>query len=136
MTPAEILAHGDFSLVVLNGAVTRTFTGRGVSDLYNLLTLEPALLKGASIADKVVGKGAAALMILGKVSRLHAAVISEAALDLFAGSDVGVTYTRRVPSIINRAGTGPCPVESLCAGCSTPAECLPLISSFLHRSDR
>ena len=62
----EILHGGGWSLVVDNGAI-RTFSGRGVSDLYGLLTREPETLRGASVADKVVGKGAAALMVLGGV---------------------------------------------------------------------
>ena len=36
-----------------------------------------------------------------------------------------------VPHIINRAGDGICPVERLCAGARTAAECLPLIEGFL-----
>ena len=43
----------------------RIFRERGVADLFRLLREEPQLLRGAFIADKVVGKGAAALMVLG-----------------------------------------------------------------------
>ena len=57
--------------MIANGDNIRTFTQRGVADLYDLLTQEPDFLKGASIADKVVGKGAAALMILGGIRELH-----------------------------------------------------------------
>ena len=55
------------SCVIRNGDVTRIFRERGVKDLYRLLEEEPELLDGAFVADKVVGKGAAALMILGGV---------------------------------------------------------------------
>lgn len=41
----EILHGGGWSLVVDNGAI-RTFSGRGVSDLYGLLTREPETLRG------------------------------------------------------------------------------------------
>ena len=60
----NLLHSGGYSCVIANGDNIRTFTQRGVADLYDLLTQEPDFLKGASIADKVVGKGAAALMIL------------------------------------------------------------------------
>ncbi len=40
----------------------RIFRERGVADLFRLQHEEPQLLRGAFIADKVVGKGAAALM--------------------------------------------------------------------------
>ena len=60
----RLLHEGKHSLVVSNGEV-RTFDRRGVADLYALLREDSDFLKGASVADKVVGKAAAALMILG-----------------------------------------------------------------------
>jgi len=38
-----------------------------------------------------------------------------------------------VPNIVNRAGTGTCPVEQLCAGAASAAECLPLIEGFMQK---
>lgn len=128
----DILHDSACSLVVGKGDDIATYNGRGVSDLYRLLTTEPSALRGACIADKVVGKGAAALMILGGISALWADVISQAAIDLLADSDIAVQYGRKVPHIINRQGIGVCPVERLCADASTADECLPLIKSFLQ----
>ena len=104
---------------------------RGVKDLLRILDSDPSMLKDALIADKVVGKGAAALMIAGGVKSVYADVISRPALELFASSPVTVTYGTAVPNIINRAGTGVCPVETLCKDCRTAEECLPLIESFV-----
>ena len=42
-------------------------------------------------------------------------------------------YTVVVPGIMNRAGTGTCPVEQLCAGAASAAECLPLIEGFMQK---
>ena len=130
---ATLLKEGNHSLVLTNGDRTLTFDGRGVRDLYILYTQQPELLNGAAIADKVVGKGAAALMIVGKVARLHALVLSRPALELFGRSDVDVTYDVLVDNIINRSGTGVCPVEELCSVCYTPQMCIPLIGDFLSR---
>ena len=94
---------------------------------------EPELLDGAFVADKVVGKGAAALMILGGVEGLFADVVSRAALDLFAAAGKAVAYTVAVPHIINRADDGICPVERLCAEAQTAEECLPLIEGFIRK---
>lgn len=104
----------------------RIFRERGVADLFRLL-------RGAFIADKVVGKGAAALMVLGGVEGLFADVVSRPALELLAGAGIAVEYTVVVPGIMNRAGTGTCPVEQLCAGAETAAECLPLIEGFMQK---
>ena len=111
----------------------RIFRERGVADLFRLLREEPQLLRGAFIADKVVGKGAAALMVLGGVEGLFADVVSRAALDLLAAAGKAVAYTVAVPHIVNRAGTGTCPVEQLCAGAASAAECLPLIEGFMQK---
>lgn len=120
------------SCVVRNGDEVRIFRERGVKDLYRMLREEPQLLDGAFVADKVVGKGAAALMILGGVGELHADVISRPARLLLAASPVHVSYTLEVPYIVNRTRTGQCPVETLCRDCATAAEALPLIRNFIE----
>lgn len=63
----RLLHEGGYSCVIRKEEI-RTFTQRGVADLYDLLNQHPAFLHGAQVADKVVGKAAAALMVLG-VSR-------------------------------------------------------------------
>lgn len=119
------------SCIIHNNGATRTFHERGVKDLHRLLTQEPEILRGASLADKVVGKGAAALMIVGGVAWVYADVISKAAMVLFEQSRVEVQYKQIVPNIINRTGTDICPVEKLCRNCKTAEECLPLIDKFI-----
>lgn len=106
---------------------------RGVRDLMNFLKNSPEVLRGALMADKVVGKGAAALMILGGVKGIYADVISVKAYELLDKSGVDVQYGVIVENIINREGTGNCPVETLCSDCATAEECLPLIEAFLSR---
>lgn len=124
------------SCIIRNNGTTRTFHERGVKDLHRLLMQEPEILSGASLADKVVGKGAAALMIAGGVAWVYTDVISQAAMELFEQSRVEVQYGEIVPNIINRAGTDICPVEKLCRDCKTAAECLPLIDKFIKEMSR
>lgn len=63
----ELLHSARCSCVILKDGKPRLFRERGVKDLYRLLTTEPSSLAGAFVADKVVGKAAAALLILGGV---------------------------------------------------------------------
>lgn len=100
---------------------------RGVKDLFEM----QSALSGAFIADKVVGKGAAALMVTGRVRGVYANVISRPALALLQENDINVSYKTLVDNIINRAGTDICPVEKLTAKCTTASECLPLIEQFI-----
>ena len=124
------------SCVIANGERIESFHERGVKDLHRLLCDDRALLDGAFIADKVVGKGAAALMVAGGVREVYADVMSRAALSLFQQSGVAVEYGTLVDNIINRAGTDICPVEKLCMQCSTADECLPLITQFIESMRR
>ena len=112
------------------------FHERGVKDLHRLLHDDRALLNGAFIADKVVGKGAAALMVAGGVREVYTDVISRGALSLFTQSGVEVEFGLLVENIINRTGTDICPVEKLCLRCLTAEECLPLIDEFIEQMNR
>ena len=119
------------SCVVYNNGQTLLFHSRGVQDIHHLLHTSPTTLRGAMIADKVVGKGAAALMIAGGVEWVYAEVISQAALALFAEHNIEVEVGSIVPNIINRAGTDICPVEKLCLPKSDIEECVGLIDEFV-----
>ena len=50
-----------------NGDRIRTFTRRGVVDLYDLLVQEPEFLHGAFVAEKVIGKMAVDVLDIGAV---------------------------------------------------------------------
>jgi iron complex outermembrane receptor protein len=132
---ASVLHVGDFSLVVANPIIS-TYNGRGVSDLYRMVSEHDTILLNAFVADKIVGKGAAALMVLGGVKAIYADVISSAALQLLRNASIEVECSVEVPHIINRKGTDICPIEKLCSACSTAEECLPLITDFLTKMKR
>lgn len=129
----DLLHRGGFSLVMMKDEFLRTFTQRGVADLYGLLTEDPDYMAGALVADKVVGKGAAALMVLGGVMDVYADVISEPALQMLRSAGVPVRYKQLVPFIENRSKTGVCPVETLCRDVERAEEALPLIADFLEK---
>ena len=62
----DILHNEGLTLVIksADGNLHR-FTQRGVKDLLALVTEQPQMLQGALIADKAVGKAAAACMAVG-----------------------------------------------------------------------
>lgn len=129
----ETLHNGNYSCVVRHNKGVVLCHGRGVSDLYKMLNETPQLLKDSQIADKIVGKGAAALIIMGGVSQVYADVISEPAKLLFEQYGISPRFANCVPNIINRDGSGICPVEQLCEKCTTPEECIPLITEFITK---
>lgn len=120
------------SCVIRNGKDIRVFRERGVKDLYRLLKEEPEFLKGAFVADKVVGKAAAVLMILGGVKELFAGVASFPALELCRKTGLRVGCIHEVPYIVNRMQTGWCPLEIRCKNLETPEECRIKIEEFIN----
>lgn len=128
----ERLIAGGYSCVVGKGGTIRTFSRRGVADLYDLLLHDADFLQGAEVADKVVGKGAAALLALGKVQRVYAALISEPALRLLLAEGIAVDYGEAVDYIKNRTQTGSCPLEARCKDEDDPRKLLPLITRFIE----
>ena len=96
MTSLVNLLHKEnYSCVIFGLNETRTFSRRGVIDLYDLLLNDRTFLKGALVADKVVGKAAASLMILGEIGELHADVISTPALSLLRLSLIHISEPTR-----------------------------------------
>lgn len=96
----DILHKGGYSCVMKNREEVRTFTQRGVADLYDLYQADSAFMKGAAIADKVIGKGAAALMVLGGFKTVYADIISTPALALLCEAGIETTFAQEVPHII------------------------------------
>lgn len=107
---ADILHKEKCTCIIWKNDKVSLYHQRGIKDLFCLLKSSEAELSDALVADKVVGKGAAALMILGGVKAVHADVISIPALNLLNEAHIPVEYSKLVPNIINRAGTGICPV--------------------------
>lgn len=133
MTDLKDALKGHTLAVLTAGGSMLVFDGRGVSDLHRLLSEEPQTLRGASVADKVVGRAAAALMMLGGVAEVYTEIVSDLALNLPGDFAVKVTYDVSVPHILNRAGTAWCPLESACRNCETAEQCLIEINKFFHK---
>ena len=127
----DILHSEGLTLVLKSddGTIHR-FTQRGVKDLLTLVTESPETLKGALIADKAVGKAAAACMVVGGVKHVRADVMSEPALALLQHHGVEAEYGTLVDHIINRTGDGWCPMERLSRDENDPAVIIQKVKEF------
>ncbi len=130
---ATLLHSGEYSCVIKKGDITRTFTRRGVADLYELYQDTPELLDGACIADKIVGKASAAIMALSNVKEVYATVISTEALSLLREKGIAVSYDRETPYIENRDKTGLCPMETACKQLHSPQEIYNRVKAFIAK---
>ena len=68
-------------------------------------------LEGFSLADKVIGKGVAFLILKAKIENVYTKIISKPALDLLIKNDIEVYYDLLIENIINRTKTDLCPIE-------------------------
>ena len=129
------LREGKSNCIIVKGDDTLKFSLPGVKTLMTLLKEDPSLLKGSIVLDKVVGKGAAALMILGGVTQIYAELISEHAIKLLDTTDIKFSYGERVPFIENRFKTGLCPIEMLSITSDEPKIIHEKIIGFLSSMD-
>ena len=119
------------SCVILKEDELQIYNGPGISDLFRLLKTGPDKLQGAFVADKVIGKAAAALLILGKAKEVYTDLISDGAVELLRKYPLKVSFAERVSIIKNRSKDGICPMERLCAEVNTPEECYERINEFI-----
>lgn len=117
----ELLLAQDASCVLCKGRETRKSEERGIAPLMHWLK-SGADLTGFSAADKIVGKAAALLFVRMGIGAVYAPVMSEAAIAVFAARGVEAVCEKTVPLIVNRAGTGQCPMELAVAHIDDPAE--------------
>lgn len=108
----EIIEEGA-ALAIVNGGGELTYNERGIK---TLLSLQSGSLTGAFVADKVVGKAAAMMLVRGGAIEVYAEVISEPALEVFKAHKIVCLYGEVVPNIINRDKTGICPMEMAVLG--------------------
>lgn len=130
---AKMLLRKTGSTCVLCGNdVVLTDNRRGVRPLLDLLDGNSSVV-GFAAADKVVGKAAAYLYCILGIGSLYAGIISAPALEVLEGRNIPVEYDTLVPSIRNRTGDGPCPMENAVLHISDPEEALVAIQNTLAR---
>ena len=117
-----VICKSDASVVVSDD--------RGVAPLMKLLNEDREQLRDSLVADKVIGKAAALLMVYAGVKEVFTPTISEPAVVVFEKHNVKLTYDKVVERIINRKGDGLCPMETLCLNVENPEEAFLKIQKF------
>lgn len=126
----ELLRANKFSCVISGNGTVYTSVSKGVTPLVDWL-VSGTNFKGFSAADKIVGKSAAFLWVLAGIKEVYAPVMSQQAADVFSRFGVCAKYDTLVQTIINRQGTGPCPIEQAVSDIEDPAEAFEVIRNTL-----
>lgn len=128
----DALNGGNYTCVLCKDNTIYTSTERGVRPLIECIDGNIDL-KGFSAADKIVGKAAAFMYVLLGVKEVYAHVMSEGASKVFTENNIEFLCGNSVQKIMNRAGTGVCPMEETVGELSNPREALEAIRSKLIR---
>ena len=101
------------SLVVLysNGECREYYQNR-IKDIKDILKEDENALKGAIIADKVIGKVAGSILTVSGVKEIYADVMSKYVLPVLEENNIKYEYKKLVDYIQNNDKTGMCPMEN------------------------
>ena len=102
----------DHSLALVKNEKVYLSDLKGVKPLLDFLK-NNVDLEGFSLADKVIGKGVAFLILKAKIKNVYTKIISKPALDLLIKNGIEVYYDLLVENIINRTKTDLCPIEKV-----------------------
>lgn len=102
----------DHSLALVKNEKVYLSDLKGVKPLLDFLK-NNVNLEGFSLADKVIGKGVAFLILKAKIKNVYTKIISKPALDLLIKNGIEVYYDLLVENIINRTKTDLCPIEKV-----------------------
>ena len=127
----DMLNEQCLSLLVFNRDSLTTHANRGIQDLLQLISEQPERLKGAVVADKIIGKSAAAIMIVGGVKQVHTNIICTPARELFEANGVQVFANEEVPMIMNRNRSGMCPMDTQINEVESVEECVAILQAGL-----
>lgn len=126
----ETLNKQGLSLLVYQDTTLTAYNHRGVRDLLTLVATQPERLQGAIVADKIIGKAAAALMATGGVVEVHTNIICTPARELLEREGIRVYATQEVPQILNRDKSHMCPIDSQLEGIESIEECVQILQNI------
>ena len=126
LTEMRSLIRGGAAVVCArNGVIDGVERGGGIDPLMRLL--DGGRLTGAIVTDRVIGRAAAAICIVGGVRRVDAMVMSEDAIALLDKHGVAHSAAQTVSRILNRDRTASCPMESRIDGVNDPKRMVELL---------
>ena len=123
-------------VLVKNGEVIFKSIDKGIKPMYILATEMKDEAKGACLADRVIGKGAALLCGYIEINEVYTELISEGGVDTLRKYNIPFTMAKSCPYIKNRDKTGYCPIEKISMDLEDPILLLQKIKDFLASISR
>lgn len=120
-------------VVIQKGKVVAERMGMGIAPVMDLLENEPELLEGSIVVDKIIGKAASMLFVLGKVSAVHGLLLSKSAEKYLKVKKINVSCERCIDVISNRTGDGICPLEKSVSGINDEQKAYEVLKQTIAR---
>ena len=118
----ERLRHEDLGLsIVREGRVVYESASRGLFGLLEAIDNKRTVLKGTSIADRVVGKAVALLCVYAGVEAVFAITLSREGKRFLDDHSVHSEFDGLVDAILDANQVDKCPFERLVADISSPS---------------
>lgn len=118
-------------VLIKNGEIIHTASGKGVAPLIRLYEDEPEKLKDSFVVDKIIGKAAAMLTLLGGAKKVYGEIMSESGFAFLQENNMEALNGRCVDMISNRQKNGICPIERSVLEISDPNEGLTKIKETI-----
>lgn len=116
----ELKAHQCSFVLIKEGQENTYSSDIGLKPIMTILRVDRLGLEDGVIADKVIGKAAALMLVLSKAKAIHGLLMSETAVVVLERYGIEYSYDELVPYIENRTQTGPCPLEMAVADIEEP----------------
>lgn len=119
-------------VIVKEGAILRTGTRHGIGELIETVAALGEQARGATLADKIVGKAVAMVARYAQIRAIYSPLISQAACDTLARAQIAFEYDCLVPLILNKRNDGPCPMERLMLPIDDPRAAVSALCDFVR----
>ena len=106
----DLLEEKGYSLLTSSGYFSYE---SGIKPLIEKINGNKDFFKDMVVADKIVGKASACLMIKAKVKEVYALVLSNDGENVLKKHNIKYHYKNKCDYIINRKKDGMCPMEAL-----------------------
>jgi len=107
----SILKENQYTCVAVKDDFVYHSSLKGIAPIINPMIDDALYFKDCIVADRVIGKSAAMLLIKSQVQHIHALVLSEHAKKILDEYSISYSYDELVPYIINRSKDDMCPME-------------------------
>jgi hypothetical protein len=126
----DLLKNRNLSLIIVrDGKVIFESRLPGIAGLIQAIESMNMLLHSSSVADRIVGRAAALLLVYSHVSEVYALTMSSWGLAVLEEAGIRVEYDVLAPRILNRRGDDICPFEKISLTASSPDEAYKILKA-------